>query len=62
MAGFNTLFEMSRDQKKGIMVYFDGQSLGGVVTAINTNSIEMKNQEFEKIVLLLDSITAVAIS
>ncbi len=62
MTGFNTLFEMSKNEKKGIKVYFDGQVLGGVVTEIGSNAIEMRNQEFGKMVVLLESITAVAIS
>lgn len=62
MTGFQTLFEKSMNEKKGITVFFDGQSVPGIVTEIGPNAIEMKSQNYSTIVVLISTISGVAIS
>jgi len=44
------------------MVYIKGQTLGGLVTKLNADSVEMRSQQYSRIVVKLDSIDAVAMS
>lgn len=59
---FQELFERSRDEKKGLRVYFNGQSVPGLVASFDDRTIVLKNQEFDRIVVRVSSIDAVAIS
>lgn len=57
---FREVFERSQKDNKGVMIYFRGQSIGGVVIKINTDSVELRNQQYGRIVIRLDSIDGVA--
>ena len=46
--------------KKGVMIYTKGQAIGGRVTKITAEAIEMTGREFTCIVIRRDSIDAVA--
>jgi hypothetical protein len=59
---FKQILEDSQSQKKGVMVYIKGQTLGGLVTKLNADSVEMRSQQYSRIVVKLDSIDAVAMS
>ena len=60
-AAFREMFETSQKDKKGIQVWVKGQSIGGAVTKIlGDEAIEMRNQQYGKIVVRVDSIDAVA--
>ena len=56
------LLEISQNEKKGIMVYFKGQSVGGVVTKISGEVVELRSREYSRIAVRIDSIDAVALS
>ncbi len=59
---FRELIELSLNEKRGLTIYFNGQSLVGVVkNIIGTEAVELRNQTFGKIILRLEPIEAVAI-
>lgn len=58
---FQELFDQSLKEKKGLTLYLDGQSVGGAVTKVGPETVELRSQEFSKIVVLIDEIQAVAI-
>lgn len=56
------LLEASQNEKKGVMLYLKGQSLGGVVVRITGDLVEMRNREYGRIVVRMDAIDAAAMS
>jgi hypothetical protein len=56
------LLETSQRDKKGVMVYLKGQSIGGSVVKIDGDIVEMRSREYSRIVVRLDAIDAVAMS
>jgi hypothetical protein len=62
MDQFKEVFEASMKEKKGIMVYLHGQTVGGLVTRITPNAIELRNQQYSRIVVMMDKIEAVAMN
>ena len=56
------LLEASQNEKKGIMLYLRGQSIGGSVTKISGDVVEMRNREFGRIVVRIDAIEAAAMN
>ncbi len=56
------LLETSQKEKKGVMVYFKGQSIAGVVTRIEGDTIELRSREYSRIVVRVEAIDAVALS
>jgi hypothetical protein len=56
------LLEASQNEKKGVTLYMKGQSLGGVVTKINGDIVEMRNREFSRIMVRIDAIDAAAMN
>ena len=56
------LLEASQKEKKGIMLYLKGQSIGGVVVKIAGETVEMKSREYARIVVRVDAIDAVAMN
>jgi hypothetical protein len=60
---FKDLFELSQTQGKGLMFYIKGQCVGGAVTAmIGDDVVEVQNQEYDRILIRVASIDAVAVS
>ena len=60
---YKEIFEASRDEKRGLTVYFGGQSVAGVVVEIiETWAIEMRSREFSRIVVCVEAIDAIAAS
>ena len=59
---FQELLEASMKDKKGVMVYLEGQAIPGVVVKIGGDSIEMRSREYSRIVVKLEAIEAVALS
>ncbi|MCB1866202.1 MAG: hypothetical protein KDG50_12320 [Chromatiales bacterium] len=58
---FNALFEASLASKKGVIVYVNGQSIPGRVTRMpDGHTVELANREYDRIVVRLDRIDAVA--
>ena len=59
---FRELIELSLNEKRGLTVYFSGQTVVGVVkNIIGNEAIELQNQMFSKIILRLETMEAVAI-
>jgi len=56
------LLEKSEKERKGLMFYVKGQTIGGAVTKIGTDYVEVKNQTYSRIIIRFDSIDAVAIN
>ena len=54
------LLEKSEKERKGLMFYVKGQAIGGAVTKIGPDYVEVKNQTYSRIIIRLDSIDAVA--
>jgi hypothetical protein len=60
---FKEMFEASRDQKRGLTIYLGGQSIAGlVVNIIEAEAIELRSQQFSRIVVCVEAIDAVAMS
>ncbi len=56
------LLEASQTEKKGVMLYVRGQSLGGAVVKVSAETVELRSREYSRIVVRLDAIDAVAMS
>ncbi len=56
------LLEASMKDKKGVMVYLKGQSIGGMVTKIAGDMVELRSREYSRIIVRIDAIDAVAMS
>jgi hypothetical protein len=56
------LLESSQNEKKGVMLYVKGQSIGGLVVKIAGEIVELRSREYSRIVVRIDSIDAVAMS
>jgi hypothetical protein len=54
------LLESSQNDKKSITLYVKGQSLGGLVTKIAGDTVELRNREYSRIVVKIDVIDAAA--
>jgi len=60
---FKELFELSQKDKKGLLFYIKGQTVGGLVTnIISDDLVEVRNREYDRILIRVDSIDAVAIN
>ena len=57
---FQQVLEASLAEKKGVMLYVKGQSIPGIVTKVNADSVELRSREYSRIVVKLESIDAVA--
>jgi hypothetical protein len=60
---FKDLFELSQQQTKGLMFYIKGQCVSGSVTSIlGDDLVEVQSQEYDRILIRVASIDAVAMS
>ena len=59
---FQAIFEKSMNEKKGVNVHVNGQSIGMLVTRIGDATVEGRSQQFSMIVIRLDRIDAATIS
>jgi hypothetical protein len=50
--------ETSQNDKKSVMLHVKGQSIGGIVVKISGDVVELKNREYSRIVVRMDSIDA----
>lgn len=58
---FQELFDYSLKEKKGLTFYVQGQTIAGIVTkVIGDDTIEVRNQTSNRIIIRLDRIDAVA--
>lgn len=58
---FQELFDQSIKEKKGLTLYLEGQVVGGAVTKVGAETVELRSQEFSKIVVRIEEIGAAAI-
>ncbi len=56
------LLKASAAEKKGVNVYIDGQPIGMLVTAVDTQYVQGRSQQYSRIVVRLSSIQAVTMS
>ena len=62
-AAYEELFSLSLTQKKGLSVYVGGQVVVGVfVKRIDANTVELRSQQFARIIVRLDRVDAIALS
>ncbi|HSX61643.1 MAG TPA: hypothetical protein VLF18_15690 [Tahibacter sp.] len=58
---FKALLEASAAEKRGVMLYFNGQTLAGVVTACHDDGrIELKSQQYSRVIVLADRVDGAA--
>ena len=58
---FKTLLEASAAEKRGVTLFFNGQSLSGIVTACHDDGrIEMRSQQYSRVIVLADRIDGAA--
>lgn len=52
----------AKESKRGIIVFIAGQTVGGAVVSLQSGShVELRNQEFGRIVVRIDRIDGVAL-
>jgi hypothetical protein len=56
------ILEASQNEKKSVMLYLKGQSIGGVVVKMGSEIVELRNREYSRIVIRIDAIDAAAMS
>ena len=54
------ILEVSLNEKKDVMLYVKGQSIPGTVTKIAGETVELRNREYNRIVVRIESIDAAA--
>ncbi|HSW07004.1 hypothetical protein [Aquabacterium sp.] len=59
--GIEQALAAAQESKKGILVYVGGQAIGGAVVKIEAGqTVELRSQQYSKIVLRLDRIDGLA--
>ncbi len=62
-AAVEEILNTSQSQKKGMSIYMGGQVINCLfVKRIDGNTIEVRNQQFSRIILRIDRIDAIALS
>jgi hypothetical protein len=56
------ILKASAAEKKGVNVYVNGQTIGMLVTSLDTQYVQGRSQQFSRIVVRLSSIEAVTMS
>jgi ATP-dependent Clp protease adapter protein ClpS len=60
---YQELFAASQKEKRGLTFHVHGQTIGGaVVRVIGNDAVEIRSQQFSRIIIRLDSIDAVAMN
>jgi hypothetical protein len=60
---FKELIETSQTEKRGLTIFFNGQTFAGIVTkVIGTEAIEIRNQTYSRMTIRFDRIEARAIN
>lgn len=59
---FKEMIEFSQNEKRGLTLFLNGQSIVGIVTnIIGTEAVVLRSQMFGKIIVRVEAIDAVAI-
>ena len=56
------LLEASKNEKKGVTLWVKGQTIGGQVTNVDTDYVELRNREFSRMVIRIESIDGAAMA
>ena len=60
---FKELIETSETERRGLTIFFRGQTVAGIVTkVIGDEAIEVRNQTYSRIIIRFDQIEAMAIN
>lgn len=60
--GVEKMLTIAQQDKKGVTLYIGGQTVGGAVLRIESGQwVELRNQQFGRLVIRLDRIDAVAL-
>jgi hypothetical protein len=58
---FQEMLDQSMKEKKGVTLYVGGQTVGGgVVRMVGNDAVELRSQEYSRILVRLDKIDAMA--
>ena len=57
---YDELIKASLESKKGLTFWVKGQTIGGAVTKIGNGFVEVRSQQYSRVVIKLDSVDAVA--
>jgi hypothetical protein len=57
-----SLLEASKNEKKGVTLWVKGQAIGGQVTNIDGDFVEMRSREYSRIVVKIDAIDGAAMA
>lgn len=60
VASFQQMFELSKSQKKGLILFVQGQTIAGLVVSFSDEAVEMRSQQYERIVVRIDRIDGIA--
>ncbi|HEX2483689.1 MAG TPA: hypothetical protein VHQ66_00215 [Myxococcota bacterium] len=60
-AAARALLEQSQREKKGVTIFVPGHAISIVVTSVSSDSVEGRNQEYQRVVIDPEEILAVAL-
>jgi hypothetical protein len=58
---FDEILKASMDGKKGITLFLKGQAIAGVVVKMGAGAVELRSQQYSRIVVRIDSIDGAAL-
>jgi hypothetical protein len=56
------LLEISKNAKKNVTLYVKGQTVTGAVVRVAGDIVELRNKEFSRIIVRIDSVDGVAMA
>ena len=62
MEMFKEMFEWSQKEGKGLTFWVNGQTVGGGVVKFNADTVEVKSQQYRRVIIKISAIEAVAMS
>ena len=60
MEPFKELLEWSQKEGKGLTFWIGGQTVGGAVVKFNADTVEVKSQQYRRLIIKASAIEAVA--
>jgi sRNA-binding regulator protein Hfq len=57
---FEQILQSCLNEKKSVTIFLNGQTIGGGVVKLTSDLVELKNREYSRIVIRLDSIIGLA--
>ena len=60
---FKELIERSQNEKRGLTIYLQGQTIGGIVTRIiDDEAIELSSLQYHKAIVRLETVEAMLVN